>query len=104
MENADDVLLLKAENLKWNDVGSWDSLYDFLPVNSSGNVIKNKDSVIIDSNDILVFGENENKLIVSLGVQDLVIIDTENALLICKKGETQRIKEVIEELKGKKIR
>lgn len=103
MENAEDVLLLKAEDLRWNDVGCWDSLYDFLPVNNSGNVIKNKNSIIFDSNDILIFSENDTKIIASIGLQDLVIIDTENALLICKKGETQRVKEVVEELKTKKL-
>jgi mannose-1-phosphate guanylyltransferase len=103
MENAEDVLLLKADNLKWNDVGTWDSLYDFLPVNSSGNVIKNKDSLIVDSKDILIIGENDKRMIATVGVQDLVIIDTDNALLICKKGETQRVKEVVEELKSKKL-
>ena len=103
MENAKDVLLLKAENLKWNDVGCWDSLYEFLPVNSSGNVIKNRNSIVVDSNDILIIGENDEKIIASVGVNDLVIIDTENALLICKKGETQRVKEVVEELKTRKL-
>lgn len=103
MENAKDVLMLKAEALGWNDVGCWDSLYDFLPANSTGNVIKNKNTVLIDSKDVLLFGENSNKIIAVLGVDDLVIIDTEKALLICKKGETQRIKQVIEELKNKNL-
>ncbi len=103
MENASDVIMLKADNLKWNDVGSWDSLYDILPTDNSGNVIKNKNSVIIDSKDLILYSENDKKIMVSLGVQDLVIIDTENALLICRKGETQRIKEVIEELKQRQL-
>ncbi|MDP2964476.1 MAG: sugar phosphate nucleotidyltransferase [Pelolinea sp.] len=103
MEKAEDVLMLKAESLGWNDVGCWDSLYEFLPPNNSGNVIKNKNSVLIDSKDILLFGENDNKIIASLGVEDLVIIDTEKALLVCKKGETQRIKQVIEEIKNKNL-
>ncbi len=103
MENAADVLLLKAEKLEWNDVGSWDSLYDFLPSNSSGNVIKNNKSIVIDSKNVLVFSENEKKLITVIGLQDLVIIDTEGALLLCKKGETQRVKEIIEELKNNQL-
>ena len=103
MENATDVLLLKAENLKWNDVGSWDSLYDFLPANTSGNVIKNTESIVIDSENVLMLSENDEKIIAVVGLQDVVIIDTENALLICKKGETQRVKEIVEELKNKKL-
>jgi len=103
MENAKDVLVLKAENLEWNDVGSWDSLYDFLPANSSGNVIRNTQSIVIDSKDVLVFSGNDKKIITVVGLNDLVIIDTENALLICKKGETQRVKEIVEELKNQKL-
>lgn len=103
MEHAKDVVLLKADDMKWNDVGSWDSLYDFLPADSSGNVIKNKNSILVDSSGVLILGENENKLIASLGVQDLVIIETDKALLICKKGETQRIKEVIEKIKSENL-
>ena len=103
MENATGVLLLKAENLKWNDVGSWDSLYDFLPADTSGNVIKNSQSIIIDSKDVLILNENDKKIIAVIGLQDVVIIETENALLICKKGETQRVKEIVEELKNKKF-
>jgi len=103
MENAADVLLLKAENLKWNDVGSWDSLFDFLPADRSGNVIKNTQSMVIDSKNVLMLNENNKKIIAVVGLQDLVVIDTEHALLICKKGETQRVKEIVEELKNKKL-
>jgi len=103
MENAQDVLLLKAENLKWNDVGSWDSLFDFLSADSSGNVIKNTKSIVLDSKDVLMFNENDKKVIAVVGLQDLVIIDTEHALLVCRKGETQRVKEIVEELKNKKM-
>ena len=51
----------------------------------------------------LLFSENDKKMVTVVGLQDLVIIDTENALLICKKGETQRVKEIVEELKNKKL-
>jgi mannose-1-phosphate guanylyltransferase len=103
MENAEDVVMLEAEALGWNDVGCWDSLYDFLPANDSGNVVNKKNSVLIDSKGILLFGENDNKMVATLGVKDLVIIDTENALLICKKGDTQRIKQIIEEIKKRDL-
>jgi mannose-1-phosphate guanylyltransferase len=103
MENAEDVVMLEAEALGWNDVGCWDSLYDFLPANDSGNVVNKKNSVLIDSKGILLFGENDNKIVATLGVKDLVIIDTENALLICKKGDTQRIKQIIEEIKKRDL-
>jgi mannose-1-phosphate guanylyltransferase len=99
MENAEDILMIKADTLGWNDVGCWDSLYDFLPADDSGNVIKSKNAVLLDSKNILLLSENDNKIIAALGIEDLVIIDTEKALLICKKGETQRIKQVIEEIK-----
>jgi len=102
MENAKDVLLLKAENLEWNDVGSWDSLFDFLSTDRCGNVIKNKQSIVLDSKDVLMFNENDEKFIAVIGLKDLVIIDTEHALLVCRKGETQRVKEIVEELKNKK--
>ena len=103
MENAKDVLLLKGENLDWNDVGSWDSLYDFIPSDNSGNVIKNTQSIVVDSKNILIFNKNDKKIVAVVGLEDLVIIDTDNAMLICKKGETQRVKEIVEEIKNKKL-
>ena len=103
MEHAYNILMLEALDLKWNDIGSWDSLYDFLPSDSKGNVIKNNQSVLIDSERVLIIGENKNKIIVSLGVDDLVVVDTEKALIVCKKGETQKIKQVIQELKNRDL-
>jgi mannose-1-phosphate guanylyltransferase len=95
MEGAADVVVIPVE-MGWRDIGSWSSLDSLLPVDERGN------SVIgpfqgIDTWGTLVFGEK--RLIATIGVQDLVIVDTEDALLVCSKAEEQRVKEMVERLK-----
>jgi mannose-1-phosphate guanylyltransferase len=103
MEHARDVAVIPAAGLKWNDVGSWDSLFEMLPADADGNIILSGDHFGMDTRNSLVFGdEDRSRLIVTLGVQNLVIVDTENVLLVCSIEEAQRIREVVRQLKGKK--
>jgi len=95
MEKSNRVIMLALE-LYWNDIGSWDSFYDVLNKDESGNVIAG-DVYAIDTKNSLIIG---NKRIIStIGLDNHLIIETEDAILIAKRGEAQRVKEVVDELK-----
>jgi mannose-1-phosphate guanylyltransferase len=101
MEGASDTAVLPAFDLGWKDVGSWDSLQSILEPDQDG-VIKLVDQMInVDSKNILIKSTEEGKLIAVIGVEDLVIVDHDNTLLICKKGETQKVRRIIEIIKEK---
>ncbi len=99
MEHAQDVVVLPAKGLGWSDVGSWDSLFEILSSDENGNISNSDDIIRIDSNNTLYQSEINGKLIALIGIEDLVIIDSGKALLICKKGQTQRVKEVVSQIK-----
>ena len=99
MEHATQVAMLPAIGLGWSDVGSWDSLFDFLNADENGNVILTNNQYVIESKNSLVKSVDFKRLIVTIGVSDLVIVDTPDALLVCKRGETQRVKQIVETLR-----
>ena len=85
-----------ASDIDWSDVGSFDALYDELPKDEDGNT-KNKNHISIDSKNNLVYG-SERK-IATIDMEDCIIIDTGDALLVSKKGSSQKVKKVVEKLK-----
>ncbi len=96
MEKSDIVKVIPS-NINWSDVGSFDALYEELPKDKNGNT-KNDKHISIDSKNNLVYGSD--RIIASIDVEDLIIIDTGDALLISKKGSSQKVKEVVEKLKA----
>ena len=98
MEKADNIAVIPAD-IGWSDVGTWASLFDILPQDSFGNCLKGDASdktVILDTSDTLVFSD---RLTVAIGVQDVVVVDTDDALLICHKDRTQDVKQVVDYLR-----
>ncbi len=98
MEKADNIAVIPID-IGWSDIGSWSSLYDILPQDSFGNCIKGDASdnrVILDTRDTLVYSD---RLTVAIGVEDMVIVDTDDVLLVCHKSRTQDVKQVVDYLK-----
>ncbi len=98
MEKADNIAVI-PDDIGWSDVGNWTSLYDILPQDNFGNCIKGDASdirVILDTRDTLVFSD---RLTVAIGVEDIVLVDTEDVLLICHKERTQDVKQVVDYLR-----
>jgi mannose-1-phosphate guanylyltransferase len=95
MEGARRVVVIPVE-IGWTDVGSWGSLFDFLPANASENVLVG-DHLDLDTQRTLVFGKK--RLVATLGVKDLIIVDTEDALLVCSRDHEQEVKLIVERLK-----
>jgi len=97
MEKASGIAVIPCQ-LGWNDVGSWTSLYDLLSVDESGNIVRG-DHIGIDSRGCLIMGGE--RLIATVGLQDVMIIETEDVLLICPRGEGQRIRELVDQLRDR---
>ena len=95
-EKSDRIVVLPLD-LYWNDIGSWDSLYEVLDKDNMGNV-KMGDVVTIDTKDTLMIGNSNKRLISTIGLEDCLIIDTDDALLIAKKGEAQKVREIVNKL------
>lgn len=81
--------------LYWNDVGSWDAIYDVLDKDEDGNAIKG-DVVTINCKDNLILGET--RLIAGIGLKDIMIVETDDVILIAQKGESQQVKNLVNEL------
>lgn len=78
--------------ISWSDIGCWDSVYDVLDKDSNLNV-KLGNVLEIDTKNSLIFGNQ--KLIATIGLEDLLIVDTDEATYISKKGESQKVKELV---------
>jgi len=95
MEGAQRVAVIPVD-IGWSDIGSWDSLSELLPANEDGNTIAGP-HVGIDTRDTLVFGGK--RLIATIGLEGMVIVDTEDALLVCPRGRAQEVRAIVRRLK-----
>lgn len=93
-----EVLIIQGE-FEWKDIGAWDTLHEnlFTKTDERRNLVRGE-RLNIDTSGCIIYG-NDEKLIATVGIDDLVIIDTEDALLICPKGRSQDVKKIVEELK-----
>jgi mannose-1-phosphate guanylyltransferase len=99
MEKAERVAVLPAGGLGWNDVGSWDSLFDVLLPDMNGNVSTNGQHLAIDTNNTLIYTRDEERLVVTIGLDDMVVVDAGDVLMICKVDQSQKVRDVVEHLK-----
>jgi mannose-1-phosphate guanylyltransferase/mannose-6-phosphate isomerase len=95
LEHSDRLLVVPMA-LHWSDVGSCDSLYALLDKDQNDNV-KIGSVVAIDTTDSLIIGKK--RLISTIGVSDLLVIETEDALLIAKRGQSQKVRELVQLLR-----
>ena len=95
MEKTDRAWMYPAK-FDWQDIGSWESLYNFIPQkDSNGNVIGPEKHIVEDCRDILVITpDRKKKMVVIKGLEDFMIIDTDDALVICPKDD-KKFKELI---------
>lgn len=97
MEKASDVYIIRS-HFGWNDVGAWDEVYNISEKDKDGNVKQGR-TVTINSKNCLII--NDQKIAALIGVEDLLVIDTDSGLLICKRGDSQTVKEVVDYLRRK---
>lgn len=91
MERADSVYMLEGD-FGWNDIGSFDALTAIYESDENGNVLRS-DAIMVNAKNNIVLGDN--KVIALVGVADLVVVDTKDALLVCNKDKAQDVKEVV---------
>jgi mannose-1-phosphate guanylyltransferase len=102
MEKADNVLLVKGD-FGWSDMGSWDALWEVLEKDEHGNTSRGKALFIgVDAKNSLI--QSSRKLVALVGVEDLIVVETEDSLLICKRGCSQDVKKVVEILEHKEMK
>lgn len=97
MEHASDMMVIPV-SIGWSDVGTWASVFDILDKDGLDNCIRGRlaDKYIpLHSNRIFV---RSDRLVVAIGVQDLIVIETEDVLMICHRDHTQGVKDVVQEL------
>lgn len=100
MEKADNVYIIPS-SFGWSDLGTWNSAWDNMEKDYLGNAVAGKNAVVIDATRCMVHVP-DNKLVVLQGLDDFIIVDTKDALLICKKQKEQEIKEFVAEVKRNK--
>lgn len=99
MENAEKVAVLPAGGLGWSDVGSWNSLVEVLLPDMNGNITQNAQHLAIDTHNSLVYSNDNQRLVVTIGVDDMVLVDVGDVLLVCKADQAQKVRDVVEHLK-----
>ncbi len=95
MERSKNIMMVPLD-LQWSDMGSWDNIYAVMEKDQNANV-KRGNILDVDTKNCLIIGGK--RLISTIGLEDVLIIETEDALFIGKKGESQQIKQLVEDLK-----
>jgi mannose-1-phosphate guanylyltransferase len=101
MERAENVVMISGDSFGWSDIGSWSSWAENEERSGSderGNVVRG-DGLMIDSSGTAVFAGS--RLVVTVGVEDLIIVDTDDAILVCRKDRAQDVKKVVDMLKAR---
>ena len=98
MEGAENMIVI-PEDIGWNDIGSWDALFDIVKLDKFGNCIKGNanDHVILDTRKSMIFSE---RMTVTIGIEDIIVVDTPEVVLICHRDRAQDVKEVVNHLKA----
>jgi mannose-1-phosphate guanylyltransferase len=94
MEKAKDVLVVPGD-FGWSDLGSWDALWEVSGKDENGNAVRGS-FIGIDAFDSLV--HSPGKLVALIGVRDILVVETDDALLICRRGQSQDVRKVVETL------
>ncbi len=101
MQKAEKVFVIPAD-MGWNDVGSWETVYEISPKDKNLNSGNFHEIINIDSRECYVY--SPQKVIALVGVEDLIVVDTGDALLVCDKNAAQDVKDVVEQLKKKRLK
>jgi mannose-1-phosphate guanylyltransferase len=95
MEKTDRLLLVPAE-FEWADIGNWAELGDRVRADAHGNSVEGE-SILVDTSGSLILGER--RLVAAIGLEDMIIVDTEDALLVCPRSRAQDVRRVVEALR-----
>jgi mannose-1-phosphate guanylyltransferase len=99
MEKADHVYVIRG-TFGWSDVGSWDEVYRLSGKDENGNSITGKSFLLGTKNTLI---HSPNKFVAAIGVDDIIVINSDDAILVCKLGNSQDVKEVVDYLRRKQM-
>lgn len=99
LENSESVFVVKS-TFNWTDLEIWDELFRISMKDASGNAIEGD---VISINTKNCFINANEKMIGVVGIEDLIVVDTDNALLICRKDESEKVQEIVDYMKRKNI-
>jgi mannose-1-phosphate guanylyltransferase len=100
MEKAKNVYALAAD-IGWSDLGTWGSLYSYSDKDKEGHVIQGKNVLTYDSKNCVV-NVPKNKLVVLQGMEDMIVVENDGILLVCKQKDEQQIKRIVNDVKATK--
>ncbi len=100
MEVAKNVFVIKSD-FQWNDLGSWEAVYKISNKDKNGNVCYSKNELLLDAKNNYFY--SPKKLFAAVDVEGLVVVDMDDAILICSKEKSQNVKEIVDYLKRKKM-
>lgn len=100
MEKSDSVFVIPAD-FGWSDVGSWMSVYELRDKDQNGNVVEASQTALYESHNCYIQSEND-RIVSVVGLQGIAVIDTNDALLVCRLDASQQVKQVYESLKNGK--
>jgi len=100
MEKADNVLLIKGD-FGWSDVGSWDALWEVLPKDKSANAVIGN-HISFESSGNLIY--SPDKLVSLIGVKDIILVETEDSIMVCKRGASQDVRKAVEMLEERDMK
>jgi len=99
LEKAEDVSGIPAGDFGWNDVGSWNAVYELMSRDAEGNAIAH-DSVCLDARNNFV--DARGKLVALVGVENLIVVDTPDALLVADRSRAQQVGDVVKALEKRR--
>ena len=100
MEGSKNVFVISAD-IGWSDLGTWGSIYTHLPLDENNNALVGKNVMMYDSSNNIV-NVPQDKLVVLQGLDNYIVVESDNILLICKKEEEQKIKQFVADIKESK--
>jgi mannose-1-phosphate guanylyltransferase len=95
-ERADNVAVVPAD-LGWSDVGTWASLADIMPADGDNNVVVAGEHIGVDTSGSLLYCGS--RLIATIGLRDIIIVDTDDVVLVCPKSRAQEVRDLVEKLR-----
>lgn len=98
MEKAENVYVVLSD-FGWSDLGTWGSLYDSLPKQEDGNAVIGKKVFMYESKNCIV-NMPEDKLVILQGLDDYIVVESNDTLLVCKKSDEQKIREMVNDVNG----
>jgi len=101
MEGAENVSVVESD-FNWNDVGSWEAVFNLSEKNKNKNVVFTNDLIEVNAKNNLFYSQGK-KLIAAIDVDDLVLVETDDAILICKRDSSQKVKDVVDKIRHKEL-